>query len=477
MVVVVGLGVREGDLTEAGKTAIVEGAKKGVVLCRTAHTRSYENLRALGVAHTCLDSVYEKSRNFSTLNANLAKQVLSLGEDVVYCVDGAAAEDNSVKILRKKTRGKLQIIGSVSKVSALIERAGLDGCAHTALSAYELLGGEKRGLSLPLIVYDIDDKGFAGDVKLRLADWFGDETPVLFFTGDKQTKIPLYEMDRQSAYDYTTAIVIEEQALLEKKRFSVYDLQEIIERLRRPDGCPWDRVQTPESIKMNAIEEAYELVDAIDLDDDDKILEETGDLLMQVIFHAVMKEERGAFTLADITSAVCDKLIFRHTHVFGKDKASDASGALNVWEQNKMKEKGQETFAQAVNDVPKAFPAALRAQKVGKRAAKAGLDFADVQEATEQLQRELAEFFEVLSCKDAQQIEKEMGDVLFAAVSVARKSGVDAEKALKECVDRFAARFTLAEGYALQEGKQVTMLSAEEWDNYYRRAKAALKGE
>ncbi|MBQ8428128.1 MAG: nucleoside triphosphate pyrophosphohydrolase [Clostridia bacterium] len=477
MVVVVGLGVREGDLTEAGKRAIVAGAQKGVVLCRTANTRSYENLRRLNVAHTCLDDVYEKSRNFSTLNENLAKRVLAAGTEVVYCVDGAAAEDNSVKILRKKTRGKMQMIGGVSKVSAFIERAGLDGCAYTAISAYELFDREKEGVTLPLIVYDVDDRGFAGDIKILLADLFGDETPVRFFTGEESKKIPLYELDRQKRYDYTTAIVVERQSLLEKKRFSVYDLKEIIERLRRPDGCPWDRVQTPESIKMNAIEEAYELVDAIDLADDDKILEETGDLLMQVIFHAIMKEERGAFTLTDITSAVCDKLIFRHTHVFGKDKASDASGALNVWEKNKMKEKGQDTFSQAVNDVPKAFPAALRAQKVGKRAAKAGLDFADVNEAAEQLQRELAEFFEALSSNEAEKIEKEMGDVLFAAVSVARKAGVDAEKALKECVDRFAARFTLAEEYALREGKEVTALSAEEWDHYYRRAKAALKGE
>ena len=477
MIVVVGLGVKKGDLTEAGKTAILEGAKKGVVLCRTAKTKSYENLLSLGVEHKCLDYVYEKSRNFNTLTDNLVKEVLSAGEDVVYCVDGAAAEDNSVKKLRKKTRGKMQIIGGVSKVSAIIEGAGLDGCAYTALSAYELLDRAKEGLTLPLIVYDVDDKGFAGDCKLILSDLFGDEAMVTFVSGDKTKKIPLYEMDWQESYDYTTAIVIDKVDLLDKKRFSAYDLKEIIERLRRPDGCPWDRVQTPASIKMNVIEEAYELVDAIDLDDDEKILEEVGDLLMQVVFHVIMKEEQSAFSWTDMTSAVCDKLIFRHTHVFGKDKASDAAGVLNVWESNKMKEKGQETFADSVNDVPKAFPAALRAQKVGKRAAKAGLDFADVKEAAEQLQRELVEFFEALAGKDGEKIEKEMGDVLFAAVSVARKAGVDAEKALKESVDRFAARFTLAEGYALADGRAVSSLSAEEWDDYYRRAKAALKGE
>lgn len=478
MITVVGLGVREGDLTQAGKDAILQAVERGdAVVCRTAHTHSYQNLQALDVPHFCLDDVYRRSRSFSTLNDNLAKAVLSYGENTVYCVDGSAAEDNSVKRLRRKTRGKLRCIGGVSKVSDLVERAGLDGCAYTALSAYELADLVKNGLTLPLVVYDIDDRVFAGDVKLCLADLFGDETTVRFFSGDKAKNIYLYDLDRQSAYDYTTAIVLDKMDVLEKKRYTVYDLKEIVTRLRRPDGCPWDRVQTPESIKMNVIEEAYELVDAIDARDDEKILEETGDLLLQVVFQARMKEERCAFNLTDVTTGVCDKLIFRHTHIFGKDKAADAEGALSVWEKNKMKEKHQDTFAQSVNDVPRAFPAALRAQKVGKRAAKGGLDFASVQEAAEQLQRELREFFDALQADDVQETEKEMGDVLFAAVSVARKAGIDAEKALKESVDRFAARFTVAETLALRDGKEVSSLSAEEWDAYYRKAKTQLKGE
>ncbi len=477
MVTVVGLGVKKGDLTEGGKAAIEQGAKKGKVLCRTAHTLSYENLRALGVAHTCLDFVYEKSRNFSTLCSNLAKEVLAAGDEVVYCVDGAAAEDASVKFLQKKLRKKLQIVGGVSKVSGFVERAGLDGCAYTALSAYELSERAKEGLTAPLVVYDIDDKNFASDVKLLLADAFGDETEVCFLTGEKEKKIPLYELDRQARYDYSTAVTVDRVDVVEKKRFSVLDLKEIVYRLRQPDGCPWDRVQTPESIKMNVIEEAYELVDAIDSHDDDKILEETGDLLLQVIFHALMKEEQSAFSLTDVTTAICDKLIFRHTHIFGKDKATDEASALSVWEKNKMKEKGQETFAQSVNDVPKGFPAAMRAQKVGKRAAKSGLDFADAKEAKGALAQELDELTLAVQRGNAEEIEKEMGDVLFSAVNVARKLGVDAEKALKESVDTFAKRFTLAEGYALREGKTVTALSAQEWDGYYRRAKEALREE
>jgi tetrapyrrole methylase family protein/MazG family protein len=222
---------------------------------------------------------------------------------------------------------------------------------------------------------------------------------------------------------------------------------------------------------MAAVEEAYELVDAIDCGDDDKILEETGDILLQAVFHAVLKEETGAFTLTDAISGVCQKLIFRHSHVFGQDTAENENGALNIWEKNKMTEKHQLTYADAVNDVPKCFPALMRAQKVGKRAGKAGMDFADVPSALERAEEEMREFVSAYQTGDIAEAEKELGDILFAVVNAGRKAGADCEKALKESVERFAKRFTLAERYALEEGKDVTRLTDEEWDAYYLRAK------
>ncbi|MBE7084762.1 MAG: nucleoside triphosphate pyrophosphohydrolase [Clostridiales bacterium] len=476
MITVIGLGVRAGDLTKRGERAIIEAQEKGFpILVRTAKTRSYQSVLDLGVEHTCLDFVYERSRNFATLAKNLAKQVLEAGENAVYLVDGASLEDTSVKILQKRLRGKMEIIDGVSKVTAILGLAGLKGCSYTALSAYELLEKIEGGLTLPLVVYDLDDRALAGDCKLALGDLFGEETQTRYVIGDKAVKIPLYALDRQKEYDYTSAVVIEEKPLLEKTRFTIEDLKEIIVRLRMPDGCPWDRVQTCESIKMSAVEEAYELVDAIDQEDDEKILEEAGDVLMQAVFHAVLKEETGAFTLTDVLTGVCNKLISRHTHVFGKDSAESENGALNVWEKNKMQEKHQTTYADAVNDVPKCFPAVMRAQKVGKRASKAGMDFADVQSASTRVQEELAEFFEAYRLGNKEDIEKELGDVLFAVVNVGRKAGCDCEKALKESVERFAKRFTEAERLALADGKDVLTLSESEWDSYYVKAKAGLR--
>lgn len=476
MITVIGLGVEKGDLTKRGEEAILRAAKEGrPILVRTANTASYRTVAEMDVPHECLDRVYESSRSFATLAKNLAKAVAERGDDAVYLVDGAATEDNSVKALIKRTRGKIELIDGVSKTTALVRAAGFDGCSYTAVSAYELAEKAEAGkLGLPLVVYDLDDRGLAGDAKLLLGDLFGEETAAKYICGGKAKKISLFELDRQKSYDHTSAVAIEEIGLLQKQRFTLEDLKEIVVRLRRPDGCPWDRVQTSDSIKMSAVEEAYELVDAIDQNDDEKILEETGDLILQTVFHAVMKEETGAFNLTDVLTGICRKLITRHTHVFGDDKAKDGESALSVWERNKMTEKHQVTFADSVNDVPKCFPAAMRAQKIGKRASKAGMDFASVQDAAKRLEEELAEFFEAYEKGDATETEKELGDVLFAAVNVGRKAGCDCEKALKESAERFAARFTKAEALALADGKTVTELSEAEWDEYYRAAKAAI---
>ncbi len=476
MITVIGLGVEKGDLTKRGEEILLAAAKEGrKIAVRTAKTLSYQTVLELGVAHICLDSVYEGSRNFATLAKNLAKAVTELGDDAVYLVDGAATEDNSVKALIKRTRGKVEIIDGVSKTTALVRAAGFVGCSYTAVSAYELQEKLALGnLALPLIVYDVDDRGLASDVKLLLGDAYGEETRVKFLIGGKAKKIELFELDRQKNYDYTSALAIEEMDLLQKSRFTMEDLREIVVRLRKPDGCPWDRVQTCESIKMSAVEEAYELVDAIDQDDDEKILEETGDILLQAAFHAVLKEETGAFNLTDVLTGICQKLISRHTHVFGADKANDEGGALSVWEKNKMAEKHQTTYADAVNDVPKCFPAAMRAQKIGKRAAKAGMDFSSVAAAVERLREELEEFMLAHTSGDAEACEKELGDVLFAAVNAGRLAGCDCERALKESAQRFAARFTLAESLALKDGRVVTELSEAEWDKYYLLAKKQL---
>ena len=454
-------------MTENGKRAILSADK---VLVRTAKTRSYQNVKNLQVEHECLDGVYETSRSFSTLNKNLAKRVKTaeqIGKNVVYCVDGAAFEDNSVKELLRRPYNRVKIVNGVSKISALADLSNFSGCSYTAFSAYEGEERKKDGAFLaPLIIYDMDDKNLASDIKLMLSDAFGEETKVKYICGERVKVVPVYELDQMTDYDSSSAVAVEKIPFEQKSRFTVNDLQWVIERLRRPDGCPWDRVQTPESIKMNAVEEAYELLDAIDLDDDDKVLEEVGDLLMQVVFHAVMKEERGAFNMGDVVSSVCEKLITRHTHVFGGDSASDEQSALSVWDKNKMKEKGQDTFSSAVSDVPTCFPAFLRAQKICKRLEKGGWK---PDENT--LKERFSMLLKTAENTDGEERKSAYGKALMCIAWLGRTLGIDGEEALLETVKKASYLYEKYENSVLRDGKDVNALTEDEQEFYLCKAK------
>ena len=315
-------------------------------------------------------------------------------------------------------------------------------------------------------MYDLTDGDLAGDIKLLLTERYGDEARALFLNNNGQKEIYLYEADRQEDYQ-NAVLVVYDIPLLEKKRFSFEDCVTILKRLRAPDGCPWDRVQTHESIRINAIEEAYELVDAIDRTDVERMCEETGDVLMQALFHALIEEDRGGFTVTDMTSGLCEKLITRHTHVFGQDKAAGADGALSVWDKNKMIEKHQTTFSESVNDVPACFPALLRAQKIVKRMEKGGFPAAELNAANEQFLQIENVMMNAHERGDSAAVSDALGDCLMVVVRLARLVGADCEQALLDCCKKMARRYETFESLALADGKNVTELSEEERMRYY----------
>ena len=237
-----------------------------------------------------------------------------------------------------------------------------------------------------------------------------------------------------------------------KQAYNIYDLVDIMRLLRAPDGCPWDKVQTHESIRQNFIEETYEAVEAIDKGDRDLLREELGDVLMQVVFHSVMEEETGGFTFDDICDEVCKKLIVRHPHVFGTVSAETPEEVLRNWDAIKMRTKDQTKTADSVDDVAKSLPALMRAQKVQKRSAKSGMDFADAQDAAKKVPEELAELMAAAQSGDKDKIADELGDLLFSAVNIARFVGVDAELALTRSTDKFSRRFRALEELAADRG-------------------------
>ena len=257
--------------------------------------------------------------------------------------------------------------------------------------------------------------------------------------------------------------------LVEKKSFYINDLVKIVRVLRSETGCPWDKVQTHESIKKDLLEETYEVMEAIDCKSPEMMQEELGDVLLQVVFHTVLESEQGHFELGDVTSDVCRKLIVRHPHVFGDVNVEGVDDVLRNWDSIKMDTKGQETFTDTLKSVPKNFPALLRAQKLGKRAAKSGLDFENEYDAFEGLKSEVAETEAVLA--DKQKAAQELGDLMFSCVNVARKLGLDAEELLSQANEKFLDRFEKVESSVTADEKSMTELSAQELDEYWRRAK------
>ena len=250
--------------------------------------------------------------------------------------------------------------------------------------------------------------------------------------------------------------------------YTVEDLRRIMEALRAPDGCPWDRTQTHQSIRNNMLEEAYEAADAIDRGDMDNLKEELGDVLLQVVSHAQMAQEVGRFTFDDVVDGVCRKLIFRHPHVFGGQTAGDAEVALSAWDAQKRREKGQRTTADAMDSVARAMPALMRAGKLQDKARKAGFDWREVSPALDKLSEELDELRRAV--EEGSNVEEELGDLLFAAVKVGRFAGVDGEQALQSACEKFIRRFRRVEELAPRPLQELEVPALEE---LWRRAKEA----
>ena len=253
-----------------------------------------------------------------------------------------------------------------------------------------------------------------------------------------------------------------------KDRYDFDDLVKIMDILRCPEGCPWDREQDHASIRKNLIEETYEVCDCIDRSDLAGMCEELGDLMLQVVFHAKIADDGGEFTLTDVTDGICKKLILRHPHIFGDVKADTSDEVLKNWDQIKRVEKHQTTFTDTLEQIPACLPGLMRAEKVQRKAAKANFDFADVTEASAKLSEEIAE---LAAAKSPEEACEEFGDVLFSAVNVGRLMGLDSEEAITGATNKFIRRFATLERACMDAGKNISEIPMQELDTIWEQIK------
>lgn len=248
----------------------------------------------------------------------------------------------------------------------------------------------------------------------------------------------------------------------------LYRLVAIVDRLLGPGGCPWDREQTHESLKKYLLEEAYEVIEAIDRKDFDALLEELGDLILQPIMHAQMAKASGRFGIDDVATAICEKLVRRHPHVFEGASATDSAAVLKNWDSIKKQEKGTQTIS-ILDGVPKSMPALLRAHEISKRAARMGFEWQSLEDVFKKLGEEEDELRDAIERGSQAEIESEMGDLLFTAVNVARWCGVEPEDALRRMLDRFSSRFAAMEKSSTGPLEDLT---PQAWDELWEGAKA-----
>lgn len=260
-----------------------------------------------------------------------------------------------------------------------------------------------------------------------------------------------------------------------EKEYRLEDLVGIIKALRGENGCPWDKVQTHESLRADMLEEAYEAVDAIERGDMENLCEELGDVLMQVVFHAELAAERGDFTLADVIRGICEKMIYRHPHVFGNGemKADTPEQVLVNWEKLKKQEKKAQSQTELMQSIPAALPATLRARKVQKKAADVGFDFPVTADAMQKVYEEVRELEDAM--EQGSGIEEEFGDLLFALMNISRFLKINPEFALTKATKKFINRFEYVESSALSQGKHLSEMPLEEMDRLWDEAKIALR--
>jgi tetrapyrrole methylase family protein/MazG family protein len=477
------LGLGAGDLDQLPVGVYKKLLKANSLFLRTKEHPVVSELEKEGLRYTSFDSIYEKHDQFEEVYEEIVETLLQKAESetIVYAVPGhPLVAERAVQLLLAygPTRDiEISIGGGQSFIDALFTSLKIDPIEGFQLLDGTSLNAAQLQIDQHMIVSQVYDQFVASNVKLTLMEKLPDDYQVYIVTaaGSSQEiieKVPLFELDRNVSINNLTSVYIppvkEEQILL--KNFS--KLREIIAELRSPTGCPWDREQTHESLKKYLIEETYEVIDAINHEDIDHLIEELGDVLLQVMLHAQIGEDDGYFSIDDIIEGLSAKMIRRHPHVFGNGQADNAEEVVRNWQEIKKQEKG-EVPSSLLEGVSMALPNLLRAYELQKKAAKVGFDWQEITPALAKVKEELQEFEDELNGVDECKLHAkgEFGDLLFSFVNVGRFLDIHPEEALFETNEKFTRRFRFVEEKVKDSGRTFEEHTLEQLDQYWDEAK------
>lgn len=452
------------------------------VFLRTMKHPAAVELVQEGILVESFDSIYDTGASFDEVYETIAKELIKEAKiwgSIVYAVPGHPYfAEKSVEILLKildNEQGTVDVksFPAMSFLDSMVHTLKVDPIHGLCMVDGLTLQHATLPLDQGIVVTQVYDRFVASEVKLRLMELYRRDDKEIFLVHgsglpeERVERIPLYDLDRSPHISYLTSVYLPPEP---KERWvHLEGLVEIMERLRSDDGCPWDREQTYASLRKYVIEEAYEVVDAIERQDWDDLCEELGDLLLQVVFLSQLAQEDHWFDVTDVLERIQQKLIYRHPHVFAQE---DKNGfTMEVWEKLKREEKGYERISHQMDAIPKHFPAYMRAEKAQKKASLVGFDWKDPKDALEKVKEEWLELEEALIQNRREDVEEEAGDLIFSIINVVRLLKLDFREVLEKTTEKFIHRFTRVEDLVLETGHSMEELDLNALDELWNKAK------
>ena len=502
-IVVVGLG--PGSFAQLTMGAWEYLSEDNPVFLRTAKHPLVEELTARGIKFTTFDYLYEEKSNFDEVYTSIVEELFTavknnpVSKRIVYAVPGHPfVGETSVKLLWEKaavqaesTEINVKVISGMSFVDVLLNTLKIDLLSgFTILDALEL-SKESITTAHHQIFTQVYSRLVASDLKLTLLEVYPPEHPVTVVRAaeingeEKKAQVALNALDHLTWFDHLTSVYVSPLVDLPNKsadtnipsQYPLDPLANILDKLLSPEGCPWDREQDHFSLKPCLVEETYEVIEAIDCRDMDKLKEELGDVMLQVVFHTALAQREGGFDLNAVIAGITDKMVRRHPHVFGKASVSGTADVLKNWEEIKKAEKGNNMKDKRVMDnLNRTLPALLLAEEVQKKAKKVGFDWENVEGPFAKINEELQELKEAIFVQgreegNKEKLEEELGDLLFSVVNTARFIGVSSETALYSTIRKFIQRFNYIEEEILAEGIDWKGLDLQYLEEIWQKAK------
>ena len=481
-ITIVGLGPGNPALLTRQAWDVISAARE--IYVRTARHPTLDGLPSTVTVHS-FDAVYEETQQFAEVYQRIADEVLRLGGqgDIIYCVPGhpLVGEATVTDVVRRAKDAGIatQIIAGLSFIEPALTALQLDALDGVQIvDALEVAAAHHPPLDpdQPALLAQVYNRAVASDVKLTLLNQYPPEHEVALLQAvgtqfEQVIRLPLAEIDRRDDLAHLTSLFV--PPLSQVGGFNAF--QETIAHLRAPEGCPWDREQTHQSLRKYLLEETYEVLEALDADDPDALREELGDLLLQIVLHAQVAVDQEEFRMPEVIAGINAKLIRRHPHVFGDVTVNDSNDVKRNWQAIKQEEAEENGKAKkresALDGVPRGLPALAEADALSGKAAHANFDWRSIDGVIDKVAEEIRE---LQSVENEAEREEELGDVLFSIANLARWLKIDPEAALRSANAKFSARFREVERLARSQQRSLSELSDRELDDLWNQAKATL---